>query len=137
MSDETKAATFEVRQWQTYVPCSPLNWQRSKPFVVTATVGDRIEVWDPTGGQRMGGSRWVARKNLHETGTTQHGKERRTGWRLHCEAPADPVKKELCGSCFTWKDRDEFAVLAHGFGHSTCRPCKAEIDEMFKINERG
>jgi hypothetical protein len=132
-TETTDAPPFEVKRLQSYWPCkTEYLWGETvhKPFVVTALDGDRIEVWDPTGGQRMGGSRWVARKNLHATGKTKHGKERRTGWRLHCEAPADPVKVELCGSCFTWKGRDEFAVLAHGFGHSTCKPCKVEIERF-------
>jgi hypothetical protein len=126
--------TFEVKRWQTYAPCkTEYLWgeYRSKPFVVEAVVGDRVQVWDPTGGQRMGGYRWVALRNLHETGTTKHGKERKTGFRLHCEPPADPVRQELCGSCFTWLDREEFAVLARGFGHSTCVPCHAEIQQRY------
>jgi hypothetical protein len=130
MSEETKAATFEVQRWQTYVPCSTLNWQRSKPFVVDRVDGDRVRVWDPTGGQRMGGYRWVSRRNLHATGKTKTGKGRRTGFRLHCEPPTSD-RQELCGSCFTWKDREEFAVLAHGFGHSTCKPCKADIEQRY------
>lgn len=132
MSDETKAATFEVRRWQTYVPCRPPSYAYpGKPFVIECVVGDRAEVWDPTGGQRMGGHRWVALRNLHATNKTQTGRERLTGWYLHCEPPTDPVKQELCGSCFRWLDRDQFGVLAWGFGHSTCKPCKAEIEERY------
>ncbi|MDQ1041489.1 hypothetical protein QFZ75_007991 [Streptomyces sp. V3I8] len=122
---------FEVKRWQTYVPCSTLNWQRSKPFVVERVVGDKAEVWDPTGGQRMGGHRWVALRNLHATSKTQHGKDRLTGWYLRCQPPADPARQELCGSCFTWADRDQLAVSAWGFGHSTCRPCMTEIEELY------
>lgn len=124
---------FEVKRWQTYVPCkTEYLWgeTRHKPFIVEAVFGDRVQVWDPTGGQRMGGHRWIALRNLHATGKTNAGKDRVTGFRLHCEPPADPVHQELCGSCFTWQDRAEFAVLAHGFGHSTCKPCKAEIEEF-------
>jgi hypothetical protein len=135
MTEETKAATFEVKRWQTYAPCkTEYLWgeYRSKPFVVEAVVGDRVQVWDPTGGQRMGGYRWVALRNLHETGTTKHGKERKTGFRLHCEPPAPG--QELCGSCFTWLDPDQFAILARGFGHSTCLPCKADIEARYPLN---
>jgi hypothetical protein len=131
---ESKAATFEVKRWQTYMPCkTEYLWGETvhKPFVIERVVGDRAEVWDPTGGQRMGGHRWVALRNLHATNRTKTGKERRTGWYLHCEPPTDPARQELCGGCLTWKDREEFAVLAWGFGHSTCKPCKAEIEERY------
>ncbi|MCX4799651.1 hypothetical protein OG497_37990 [Streptomyces sp. NBC_01242] len=131
MSDGTKAATFEVKRWQTYVPCKTeylRGESRSKPFVVDVVEGDRVKVWDPTGGQRMGGHRWIALRNLHETGTTKTGKERRTGFRLHCQPPVDPVRQELCGSCFTWAARDQLAISARGFGHSTCIPCMADIE---------
>lgn len=127
----TEAPPFEVKRWQTYLPCSPLNWQRSKPFVVEAVDGDRVKVWDPTGGQRMGGHRWISIRHLHASGTFKNGKRRRMGWYLHCEPPADPARQELCGACFTWLDREEFDRLAWGFGHSTCRPCKSGIDERY------
>jgi hypothetical protein len=121
---------FEVQRGQTYVPCSTLNWQRSKPFVVDQVDGDRIRVWDPTGGQRMGGYRWVARRNLHETGETKAGKDRQTGFRLH-SGPPTSKRQELCGSCMAWYDPDQMAVLAHGFGHSTCKPCEADIRQRY------
>lgn len=127
----TDGGAFEVKSWQTYLPCAHYNWQPSKPFVVQRVVDERAEVWDPTGGQRMGGHRWVALRNLHPTSRTRTGKERRTGWYLHCEPPADPIRQELCGSCFTWKDREQFSVLAHGFGFSTCAPCKQDIEQRY------
>lgn len=120
---------FEVKRLQTYVPCSTLNWQRSKPFIVDLVDGDRIRVWDPTGGQRMGGYRWVARRNLHPTSTTGRGKERTTGFYLRCEPPAKG--QELCGYCFMWLDPEKMAVLAHGYGHSTCKECKIEIEKLY------
>lgn len=126
----TAAPPFEVVRGQTYVPCGPLNWQRSKPFVVDLVDGDRVKVWDPTGGPKgLGGHRWVGRRNLHETGLTKQGKERRTGFRLHSGPPTKG--QELCGSCMTWVDGDDLAVWALGYGHSTCKPCKAEIDERY------
>lgn len=129
-TDAPKGAPFEVKRWQTYVPCRPPSWgQRSKPFVVEAVVGDRIKVWDPTGGQRMGGYRWVALRNLHATGTTKTGKERQTGFRLRSRPPE--AGQELCGSCFVWLDPDKIAVSAHGFGHSTCSPCMIDINERY------
>lgn len=123
---------FEVQRWQTYVPCkTEYLWgeSRSKPFVVDEVDGDRVKVWDPTGGQRMGGYRWIALRNLHETSKTQAGKERRTGFVLQSGPPTK--EQELCGSCFVWLDRDKIAVSAHGFGHSTCVPCKADIDQRY------
>ena len=120
---------FEVKRQQTYVPCSTLSWQRSKPFIVDRMDGDRIRVWDPTGGRGMGGYRWVARRNLHPTDTTQMGKERKTGFYLRCAPPTEG--QELCGSCFMWLDPEKMAVSAHGLGHSTCIPCKADIDQRY------
>jgi hypothetical protein len=111
--------TFEVKQLQTYVPCN--TWQRSRPFLVDLVDGDRIRVWDPTGG------RWVARRSLHPTGTTTRGKERKTGFYLQCDPPAKG--QELCGYCFLWLHPEEMAVLAPGFGLSMCKPCEAVIDE--------
>lgn len=94
-----------------------------------AVHGDKVRVWDPTGGQRMGGYRWVALRNLHETGTTKQGKERQTGYRLHAGPPTEG--QELCGSCMTWVDRDDLGDSAWGYGHSTCKPCKADIEQRY------
>lgn len=127
--------TFEVLPRQTYWPCkTEYLWGETvhKPFVVDSVHGDRAKVWDPSGGQRMGGYRWVALRSLHATGTFKNGNARRTGWRLHCGPPSDPVLQELCGGCFTWLDREEFAVLSRGsWGHSTCKPCMAAIEELY------
>jgi hypothetical protein len=128
---------FEVLPQQTYAPCkTEYLWgeTRSKPFVVLAVVGDKAEVWDPTGGQRLGGRRWVSLRNLHPTGTTQQGKERRTGWRLHSGPPTKG--QELCGSCFRWLDLDQFERTAWTYGHSTCKPCTAEIEKMYGTIDR-
>ena len=132
MTDETKAATFEVLPKQTYVPCkTDYLWgeTRHKPFVVWSVEGDKVKVWDPSGGQRLGGFRWIAIRNLHQTGKTQAGKERKTGWRLHASPPEKG--QELCGYCFRWLDLDQFDVTAWTYGHSTCIPCKAEIVEKY------
>jgi hypothetical protein len=129
----TDAPPFEVLPKQTYVPCkTDYLWGETvhKPFVVWVVDGDRVKVWDPTGGQRMGGFRWIARRNLHESGTTARGKERRTGFRLRCGPPTSK-DQELCGSCFRWVDPEGMAVSAWTLGHSTCKPCKAEIDERY------
>ncbi|WP_428957850.1 hypothetical protein [Streptomyces sp. cg35] len=132
----TDPAPFEVRPKQTYVPCRPPTYAYpGKPFVVTRVVADKVEVWDPSGGTGLGGYRWVALRNLHESGTTKQGKERKTGWRLHCQPPADPARQELCGGCFTWFDREEFAVVSLGWGHSTCKPCTAEIERLYSAAE--
>lgn len=120
-------APFEVRRGQTYVPCG--GEQRHKPFIVEAVIGDKAKVWDPTGGQRMGGFRWVALRNLHATGETATGKPRRTGWRLHCGPPAPG--QELCGPCMTWLDRDRFDRTAWGYGHSACKNCMADIKRRY------
>ncbi len=126
-----EAEPFTVKPKQTYVPCGPQGQGRCvKPFVVWSVVGDKAEVWDPTGGQRMGGRRWVALRNLHASGKTATGKERRTGWRLHSDPPTDE-SQELCGSCMTWVGPDDLAVSAWGFGHSTCKPCKADIEQRY------
>ncbi|MFE9252874.1 hypothetical protein [Streptomyces sp. NPDC007088] len=121
---------FAVKKWQTYVPCSTLHWQPAKPFVVMRVVGDKVEVYDPTGGHRMGGRRWVALRNLHETDRTKAGKQRKTGWRLHCERLLSK-HQELCGTCMNWLDPQHFGVLAWGFGHNTCTSCRAEIEARY------
>lgn len=127
----TDTPTFEVQPRQTYVPCEQLNWQRSRSFVVDSVHGSKVKVWDPFGGPRgLGCWRWVALSSLHPTDTTAKGKKRRTGYRLHAGPPADN-RQELCGSCMHWLDTDQFETLAWGTGHSTCRQCKAEIDERY------
>ncbi|MEV7675006.1 hypothetical protein [Streptomyces sp. NPDC088752] len=123
---------FKVRPQQTYVPCRQWNWQPSRPFVVELVEGGRVKVWEPFGGPSgLGCHRWVALASLHESGTTRTGKERQTGWRLHAGPPSQG--QELCGSCMTWVDRDQLAVSAWGYGHSTCAPCKTKIDQVVGI----
>ena len=130
MTDETKAATFEVLPKQTFVPCAaPSQGQSSKPFVVWSVHGDQVKAWDPSGGQRLGGFRWIARRNLHESGTTKQGKERKTGWRLQSGPPTEG--QELCGSCMNWFDLNQFDKTAWTYGHSTCRPCLVQIEERY------
>ncbi len=123
----TGETAFEIQSRQTYTPCREGGGRR---FVVVKVHGDRAEVWDPFGGPRgLGSSRWVAVRNLHTSGTTQHGRQRRTGYRLLSQPTGE--WQELCGSCMRWHDEDDMATIAHGYGHSTCKPCMADIEKRY------
>lgn len=127
--ERTDNAAFTVQPRQAYVPCSPAPGTRRRPFVVERVSGDDVYAWDPFGGIKgLGGHRWVKRASLHPTGITDKGKQRRTGYRLH-SVPAPG--QELCGSCMTYVDPDDLAVSAWGTGHSTCQPCKADIEKTY------
>lgn len=126
MGRTTVAASFTVERGQTYLPCG----RTLQPFVVERVVGDKAKVWHPFGGPRgLGTHRWVALRSMHPTGTTDGGKERRTGYRLHSGPPAPG--QELCGACMRWFDADGLAVSAWGYGHSTCTVCKEVIDRQY------
>lgn len=124
---------FTVRPGQVFVPCVTYAWDPPSTFIVEAVAGDRVSVVIPFGGGRHhpnGRHRSVALKSLHATGTTAQGRERRTGWRLHTEAPSNPGLW-LCGSCWSYFDREDLAVAAYGPASSTCIPCMAAIDKEY------
>lgn len=128
-TDSTKHEPFTVEPRQTYVPCRTSAGSRCRPFVVERVNGDDVYVWDPFGGIKgLGGHRWVKLSSLHPTGTTDKGAERRSGYRLH-SAPGPG--QDLCGSCMTYVDPDALAVAAWGSGHSTCKPCMADIEQRY------
>lgn len=126
-------AAFRVRPGQVYVPCQVYNWAPLSTFVVEQVNDAQAYVVIPFGGGRHhanGRHRWVSLKSLHPTGTTAQGRDRKTGWRLHTDAPTDP-NLWLCGSCWTYFDRAGLAVASYGPASSTCHACNAAIDEEF------
>ncbi|MBR7839845.1 hypothetical protein KDL01_41805, partial [Actinospica durhamensis] len=126
----TEVEPFAVVAGQTYVPCRTAAGSRCRPFVVERVRGDDVYVWDPFGGIKgLGGHRWVKRSSLHPTGRTDRGAERRTGYRLKSGPPAPG--QELCGTCMTYVGPDDLAVSAWGSGHSTCKPCMADIERQY------
>lgn len=132
MKTANEQTAFEVKVGQTYLPCRHWNWQPSRPFVIESILPTKVRVWDPFGGPNgLGTHRWVGRGSLHETGYTKAGAERQTGYRLHSQPPTSKWQ-ELCGSCMTWCDREQLAIRAWGYGHSTCIHCKSEMDKEFQ-----
>lgn len=126
-------ADFAVRSGQVFVPCVVYSWDPLATFIIESVAGGKAEVVIPFGGGRHhpnGRHRSVSLKNLHPSGTTAAGAARKTGWRLHTDAPDDP-NLWLCGSCWTYFDRDGLAVASYGPASSTCHACKADIEAMF------
>lgn len=126
---------FAVQSGQVYVPCQIYNWAPLSILIIERATDAQAYVVIPFGGGRHhpnGRHRWVSLKSLHLTGTTTQGRERKTGYRLHTQAP-DNWSQYLCGSCLRYFDRKALAIASHGPASSTCHTCKADIEETFPV----
>lgn len=129
------ASAFQVQPGQVFVPCVVYSWDPLSTFIIESVADGKAEVVIPFGGGRLhpnGRHRSVSLRNLHPTGTTAAGTARKTGWRLHTEAPDRP-DLWLCSGCWHYFDREGLAVASYGPASSTCHACNAGINEMCPI----
>ncbi|HEY5834962.1 hypothetical protein [Streptomyces sp.] len=127
----TTTADFRVQRGQVFVPCQRFNWDPLSTFIVNAVDDGKAYVVIPFGGGRFhpnGRHKWVSLKSLHPTDRTTQGRERKTGYRLHTDAPSGP-RQYLCGSCLRYFDREGLAVASYGPASSTCHGCMADIHQ--------
>lgn len=131
-------AEFRVLPGQVYVPCQNYNWEPLSTFIVESVGDTHAYVVIPFGGGRHhpnGRHRSVSLKSIHPTGTTGQGRERKTGWRLHTDAPGRPGMW-LCGGCWNYFDTEGLASVSYGPASSTCHACEAALTHVDLVDRQ-
>ncbi|RSS37456.1 hypothetical protein [Streptomyces sp. WAC08241] len=120
---------FTVSVYQTYVSCAP--GRRTWLYIssINRTTG-KAGVTDPNSIYTNYRPRTINLTQLHSSGRTRSGKERRSGYRFLSQ-PSDTAV-HLCRHCFHYKKPEELHQEPGVIHSDICVPCKAEVAELMK-----